>query len=113
MRLALQNVYVPWIPGTAANPIGTGNAPANPTVAGFFAHGPSWTAMGPWQLGRWYRPLAVLSAVFCVFLIVIGMQPPNQQAFWIVGGVVLVLTLFWFGFERRRFEGPPKTTMVS
>ena len=43
MRQALQNVYVPWIPGTATNPIGTGSAPANPTVANFFA-------VEPWVL---------------------------------------------------------------
>jgi hypothetical protein len=37
MRKALQDIYVPWIPPTAANPIGTGTAPANPTVPGFYA----------------------------------------------------------------------------
>jgi len=36
-RLALQNVYVPWVPATATNPVGTGTAPANPTVPGFYA----------------------------------------------------------------------------
>jgi predicted porin len=36
-RLALQNVYVPWVTPTAANPVGTGTAPANPTVPGFYA----------------------------------------------------------------------------
>ncbi|HLA79737.1 MAG TPA: MtrB/PioB family outer membrane beta-barrel protein [Vicinamibacteria bacterium] len=40
MQQALQNVYVPWIPGTASNPVGTGSAPANPTAAGFFAVDP-------------------------------------------------------------------------
>ncbi len=81
-----------------------------PTAAGFFAHGRSWTAMGPWQLGRWYRPLAVVSAVFCLFLIVIGMQPPNQQAAWIVGGALVLLAVVWFGFERKRFRGPPRVS---
>lgn len=37
MQLGLQNVYVPWIAPTGSNPIGTGSAPANPTVPGFFA----------------------------------------------------------------------------
>jgi hypothetical protein len=37
MRLALQNNYVPWVPPTASNPVGTGSAPANPTVPGFYA----------------------------------------------------------------------------
>ncbi|HYN05395.1 MAG TPA: MtrB/PioB family outer membrane beta-barrel protein [Vicinamibacteria bacterium] len=36
-RLALQNVYVPWVTPTATNPVGTGTAPANPTVPGFYA----------------------------------------------------------------------------
>ena len=83
-----------------------------PTVAGLIAHGHTWTRMGPWHIGRWYRPLAVVAAVGCLFLIIVGMQPPNQQAFWIVGGVVLLLILFWFSFERRRFQGPPKTELA-
>ena len=78
-----------------------------PSVAGFFAHGRSWTTMGPWQLGRWYRPLAVVSALFCVFLIVVGMQPPNDQAVWIVGGAAVLLAVVWFAVERKRFRGPP------
>jgi amino acid transporter len=78
-----------------------------PTAIGFFAHGRTWTVMGPWQIGRWYRPLAALSVLFCLFLIVIGMQPPNQQAVAIVGGAVALLTLAWFGFVRTRFQGPP------
>jgi len=79
-----------------------------PTVAGFFAHGRTWTAMGPWHLGRWYKPLAVVSVIFCVFLIVIGMQPPNQQAVWLVGGAVGLLAVVWVTFERKRFRGPPQ-----
>src|SRR6185503_19237056 len=78
-----------------------------PTAIGFFAHGRTWTSMGPWQIGRWYRPLAALSVLGCLFLIVIGMQPPNQQALYIVGGAVAVLALAWFGFVRTRFQGPP------
>ena len=37
MRLALQNVYAPWVPPTSSNPVGIGTAPANPTVPGFYA----------------------------------------------------------------------------
>jgi len=46
MRLALQNVYVPWVTPTATNPAGVGTAPANPTVAGFFAVEP-WVTDAP------------------------------------------------------------------
>ena len=78
-----------------------------PTAIGFFAYGRTWTAMGPWHIGRWYRPLAALSALGCLALIVIGMQPPNEQAVYIVGGAVALLGLAWFAFVRRRFQGPP------
>ena len=47
---------------------------------GAWAYGRTWTVMGPWDLGRWYRPLAVLSVVGCVVLIVLGMQPPNERS---------------------------------
>ena len=81
---------------------------ALPIVAGFIAHGRTWTRMGPWQIGRLYRPLAVISALGCLFLIVIGMQPPNEQAVKLVGGAVVLLVAVWFGMERRRFKGPPQ-----
>lgn len=79
-----------------------------PVAAGFVAYGKWWTRFGPWQLGRGYRPLALLSVVFCLFLLVIGVQPPNQQALPIVGGVAAVMLMVWFGVERRRFRGPPR-----
>jgi amino acid transporter len=79
-----------------------------PVAAGFFAIGRTWTRMGPWQLGRWYKPLASLTVLGCIFLIVIGMQPPNQQAVWIVGASVALLFAIWFGLERKRFKGPPQ-----
>lgn len=82
-----------------------------PTGLGFFAYGRTWTTMGPWQIGRWYRPLTVLSVAGCLLLLVIGMQPPNQQAVWIVGGAVVVLAVAWFGFVRKRFQGPPAAIM--
>jgi len=82
-----------------------------PTAAGFFAVGRTWTRMGPWHLGIWFRPLAAIAVVGCVFLIVIGLQPPNQQAVWVVGSVVGLLLVIWFGFERRRFKGPPQVNV--
>jgi len=84
-----------------------------PTALGLRAHGRSWTAMGPWNLGRWYRPLAAVSVVGCVALIVIGMQPPNEKTAWIVGGVLLVMALIWFGGARSRFAGPPAVLLLS
>ena len=78
-----------------------------PTAAGFFAIGRTWKRMGPWHLGEWYRPLAAIAVLGCLFLIVVGVQPPNQQAIWIIGGIVVLLFVIWFGLERKRFKGPP------
>lgn len=82
-----------------------------PTALGACAHGRTWSTTGPWNLGRWYRPLAVLSVAGCLGLIAIGMQPPNERAFWVVGGVVLLLALGWFSSARHRFPGPPQIAL--
>jgi amino acid transporter len=82
-----------------------------PTALGAWAYGRTWKTMGPWNLGRWYQPLAVLRVAGCVGLIVIGMQPPNQQSAWVVGGAVLVLCAAWFGIARHRFPGPPQAAL--
>lgn len=79
-----------------------------PIAAGFWAHGRTWTKMGPWHLGRWYRPLAVISVLGCLGLIVIGVQPPNEIALKILGGTAALMLVAWFGFERNRFQGPPR-----
>ncbi|HUC86202.1 MAG TPA: hypothetical protein VL970_13480, partial [Candidatus Acidoferrales bacterium] len=78
-----------------------------PILAGFLAHGKTWTAFGPWHLGKWYRPLALVSVAGCGGLIVIGIQPPNEIAIKILGGALLLMLVAWFGFERKRFKGPP------
>lgn len=79
-----------------------------PVAAGLFAHGRTWRRMGPWELGVWYRPMALVAIVGCVFLVVLGCQPPNQQAVPIVGGVSALMAVVWFAWERRRFRGPPR-----
>jgi amino acid transporter len=78
-----------------------------PTMMGLLAHGRSWTRMGPWHVGRWYRPLAVLAVLGCATLIVIGMQPPNEIAVWVVGGLIVVLAGLWWCYMRHHFPGPP------
>jgi amino acid transporter len=84
-----------------------------PTALGAWAYGRTWTAMGPWDLGRWYRPLAVLSTAGCAGLIAIGMQPPNESSAWVVGAFALVLAAAWFGGTRHRFPGPPRLAQAQ
>jgi amino acid transporter len=82
-----------------------------PTALGLVAYGRTWTMMGPWSLGAWYRPLAALSVLGCGVLFVIGVQPPNGVALWIVLGFVGVLLGLWFAVERRRFRRPPNLSV--
>jgi amino acid transporter len=81
-----------------------------PIFAGLLAYGRTWTKMGPWQMGRAYRPLALISVLGCAGLIVIGVQPPNEIAVKILAGTAALMLLAWFGLERKRFQGPPRMT---
>ncbi len=83
-----------------------------PIGAGLLAYGRTWTRFGPWQLGVWYRPLAAVSVIGCLFLLLIGVQPPNQLALRIVSGAAVLMIVVWFGFERRRFRGPPNLSAL-
>ncbi len=47
----------------------------------------------------------VAGPALVVALVLIGMAPPNEASFGIVGGTVVVLGALWFGLERRRFPG--------
>ena len=78
-----------------------------PVVAGLFAYRRSWTRMGPWDMGPAYRLVAVLAMLAIALVFYLGVQPPNDAALWITGLFLLVTAVVWFGFERRRFKGPP------
>jgi hypothetical protein len=64
-------------------------------------------------MGRWFRPLGVVSVVGCIGLIVIGMQPPNEKAVYVVGGMVAILTALWFLRARHTFPGPPRSVFSA
>src|SRR5260221_5502476 len=51
-----------------------------PAAAGFLAHGRTWTKMGPWHLGAWYRPLAALAVFGCVGMIVLRQVAAHPQS---------------------------------
>jgi len=79
-----------------------------PTALGFWAYRRSWVRMGPWNLGLWYRPLALVSISGTALLFVIGIQPPNQIVLPTTLGTALVLLVVWALWERKRFPGPPR-----
>jgi amino acid transporter len=84
---------------------------AMPTIMGVYAYGRTWVKMGPFDLGRLYRPLGVVSVLGVALIVVISVQPPNAKALWITLIAVGVTLVMWFGLERRRFQGPPRGVM--
>ena len=78
-----------------------------PVAVGGWAWGRTWTVPGPWHLGRWFRPMAAIAVAGCLFLLVIGVQPPNELALRILGCTAVAMFLIWFLWERNRFRGPP------
>jgi len=80
---------------------------AMPIAAGVLAEGKTWTHKGPFNLGVFSKLVAVLAIVGALVLAWVGMQPPNEKVFYVGVGLVVVMLVIWFAFERRRFEGPP------
>jgi amino acid transporter len=78
-----------------------------PITLGLIAFRKTWTQMGPWDIGNWYRVFAVLSIISMVLIFVVGIQPPNDKALWITLTFLGITAIVWFAFERRRFQGPP------
>lgn len=78
-----------------------------PTALGIVTLGRSWKTLGPWRLGVWFRPLAIISVLGCITLIIIGMQPPNEKAAYVVPGMLVFLGLYWLASAKRVFPGPP------
>jgi amino acid transporter len=78
-----------------------------PTALGLVAFRRSWTQMGPWDMGRWYRPLAAISVAGCGVLILLGIQPPNDRAITVLAAMLAVLAILWWLAARTRFPGPP------
>jgi amino acid transporter len=84
-----------------------------PVIAGLFAYGRSWTKMGPWDMGPSYRVVGVLTIAAIALVFYLGVQPPNDAALWITLAFLVATALVWFGFERRRFKGPPQGEAVA
>jgi amino acid transporter len=84
-----------------------------PIALGLFAYGRSWTQMGPWTLGRAFRPVAVLCLLGCAVLLLVSVQPPNDKALWITLAAVAVTATVWWGGVRRAFAGPPQGVLLA
>jgi amino acid transporter len=84
-----------------------------PIFFGLLAYGKTWTKMGPWDMGPKYKIVAVLCVLAMILILVIGVQPPSDKALTITITFFILTAIVWFGFERRRFKGPPQGVMIQ
>lgn len=82
-----------------------------PIALGLSAYKRTWTKMGPWDIGGFFRLAATMSVIGCSGLILIGVQPPNELALYLIVGFLVITGLIWYLFEERRFQGPPVVGM--
>jgi amino acid transporter len=95
---------------------------AMPIAAGMLTEGKTWTQFGPFRLGVWSKPFAIISILGALMLIYAGTQPPFNPIIlplfpdlpvplnWLTNPLVFIavaLIVGWFTSEARRFKGPP------
>ncbi len=80
-----------------------------PIVLGMLTYGTAkWPKPGPWDLGAGlFKLVCVLSIIGMVIILFIAVQPPNDKVLGITIGFLILTAVLWFGFENRRFQGPP------
>jgi len=85
-----------------------------PIAAGLLAEGgPKWKEKGPFNLGGLSKPNAVLAIIFGIVLAISGFFPPNEKVFYFTVGMIIVMPIVWYGFERNRFEGVPEGDKIT
>ena len=65
-----------------------------------------WRTRGPWDLGRWSHVVNGVALAWVAVLLVLFVWPPNQLAGGTLGGALALLTLWWLGWQRKRFRPP-------
>ena len=81
---------------------------AMPILAGLLSEGKGWSKKGPFDLGTWSKPFAVLAVVGALVLAYVGMQAPNEKVAYVTLALLVVLLVIWFVFGvNKRFAGPP------
>ena len=79
-----------------------------PTAAGIFAEGKTWKHKGPFDLKGLSKPIAILAVIGGGFLVIVGVQPPNEKVLYVTIAMLVVMAIFWFVLgEKNRFKGPP------
>jgi amino acid transporter len=111
---------VAWLFTIAAFIVGTGTAiviiTAISTIFLYAAYGlciflgattEDWRRYRVWSLGRWSRPVAYVAVFWVLVLMVLFSFPTSGNISWpFMVGIVVLLVLYYFGWARKRFQGP-------
>jgi amino acid transporter len=63
-------------------------------------------ALTPWSLGRFGPFINVVAVIWCAFIAIVFMLPPNELALWTMLLLAAALALYWLLSARRTFAGP-------
>ena len=79
-----------------------------PIAAGILAEGKTWKHKGSFDLGGMSKLIGVLAVIGGGFLVMVGIQPPNEKVLYVTIFMLVVMAIFWFVFgESKRFKGSP------
>ena len=84
-----------------------------PVVAGIFAEGKTWTEKGPFNLGTWSKPIAIVASAGVILLTTTGFFPPNTPVFYLTLGMLVLLPILWFAGINKSFEGVPQGEKIK
>jgi amino acid transporter len=82
-----------------------------PVAAAMIAEGKM--EKGPFHLGSWSKPTAMLAILGGCVLIWVGFQPPNQLVGYLILGLLVFMVILWLVSERTRFEGIPEGARIT
>ena len=78
---------------------------AAPIGAGLIAEGKSWTKKGPFQLGAFSKPFAIISILGALLLYYCGVQPPYDDLVTYTIVLLVIMAIVWF--QRGLLPPPP------
>ena len=74
----------------------------------YFGRRQTWKHKGPFDIGRMSKLIGVLAVIGGGFLVIVGIQPPNEKVLYLTIAMLFAMAIFWFVFgESKRFKGPP------